>query len=121
MFRVFDDGIPKMVLSQRNHSSEAFRFNGSNESFRVCIQIGTACRQLHCLHAGGPKQRTEPFSKQWIAIVNEIATSTQKSVVDIRDIARNLPHPLTFGLLDNAGDLNSARLKIDDEEHKAPN
>ena len=50
--------------------------------------------------------------------MNEISSSIQKPCLDVRNIARNLLHPLTVRLLNNTGHFNFAGLQVDDEEYE---
>ena len=48
-FQIVTDA--EMILSQRNHPTEALAFDGANKAFGVGVQIRTPRRQLHRLHA----------------------------------------------------------------------
>lgn len=51
---------------------------------------------------------------------DDVASSAQPSPFRIREIARNLFHPFAIRLLRNPGNLDSANLQIEDEEHEIP-
>jgi hypothetical protein len=55
-----------------------------------------------------------------IAVLDEVASSVQESLIGIGEIARNLLHPFAIRLRGNSGNLNPASLEIDDEEHEVP-
>ena len=50
--------------------------------------------------------------------MDEVTAAVERTVVDIREVARNLRHPSAIRLLDNPSDLNPAGLEVDDEEHE---
>ena len=50
--------------------------------------------------------------------MDEVASSVQESILRIGEIARHLLHPFSIRLLANPGNLNSARLEVDDKEHE---
>ena len=120
MLCVFLHGFPKVALAQRDDLGQTLGFDGTNESLRVSIQIGASHRQLHCLHAGGLEKLPERPCEQRIAIVDEVESSVQESIISIGEIARNLLHPFSVRLRGNPGNLNPASLEVDDEKHEIP-
>ena len=52
-----------------------------------------------------------------IPIVDQEAFARQEAIVGIRDVAAHLAHPGGVGLRGDAGDLDSARRQLDEEEH----
>ncbi len=52
--------------------------------------------------------------------MNEVPDSVQKSILGIREVARDLLHPFSIRPPGNPGDLNPASPEVDDEEHEVP-
>jgi len=50
--RVFLHSFSKLALARWDELSQTLEIAGANESFGARIQIGTARRKLHALHAG---------------------------------------------------------------------
>jgi hypothetical protein len=71
------------------------------------VEIAGIAQQLHRLHTGGLEKLPERFCKQWITVVDEIASSVQESPVGIGEIARNLLHPFSIQLPARSPDLNA--------------
>ena len=120
VLRVFFHGFSKVALAQWNDLGQALGLDGANKSLRIRIQIGASRGKFHCLHAGGLEKLTECLREQRIAIVDEVASSVQESIIGIGEIARNLLHPFSIRLRGNPGNLNPASLEIDNEEHEIP-
>jgi hypothetical protein len=110
MLRVFLHGFPKVALAQRNDLGQTLGLDGANESLRVGVQVGASRRELHCLDAARIEKLPERLCEQWIAIVDEVASSVQESIIGIGEISRNLLHPFSIWLRDNPGNLDPANL-----------
>jgi hypothetical protein len=50
------------------------------------------------------------YPSQWVAIVDEVASSVQESIIGIGEIAHNLLHPFSIRLLGNPGNLSNSTL-----------
>jgi hypothetical protein len=82
-----------------------------NKSLRIRLQVGSARREFQSLQIGELEKFPERVSKQWITIVDEIASSNHESILGIHEVARDLLHSFSIRAPGNPGNLNSAVLK----------
>ena len=112
-----DDGI-EMSLAKWNNMPQALAFDGTNRSFGNRVQIGTVCRESREFDIGRGQQVLEVVRVQWVSVDDEVAESLEWTSHDVGQIARDLRHPLAVGTGDDARDVNSTCLQVDDEEHQ---
>jgi hypothetical protein len=110
------DRATKVPLAKRDHLRQALRLDRQDEALRVGVQVGTAGGQLDAGHAGATKAVAELNGEERISIVYQVAHALQDAVDGVGEIARHLLHPSAVRLPTDAGDLDTSRLDVDDEE-----
>jgi len=112
------DRSPQMTLAEWDDVPQAFLLNRANESFRERVQIRSPSRQQQELHARRIQETFEMRRVERIAIDNQIARAPERSGDGVREIARDLCHPLPVRLARDARNVDAARFQIDHEQHE---
>ena len=81
------DGTAQRLLAEENQPVEIFHFQGTEESFEVGIQIRTAWRQNHGLHAHACERRAEQGAELRVPVHEEIPLATEKTIFEMGEFA----------------------------------
>ena len=73
------------------------------------------------LHADRLEEVAEVLGEQRVAVVHEVALPGHEAIDAVREVSRDLLHPGAVRLAHDAGDLDAARLDVDDEEDEVAN
>ena len=76
-----------MPLSQRDDLGQTLGLDRAYEPFRIGIQIWASDGKLHGLHFRRIQDPAKRPREQWIAVVNEAASSVQEPLVAQSDVA----------------------------------
>ena len=60
----------KMRFTDRNDLCQALRFDRSNESLGICVQIRAAARKPHGMHSRTVEDFSEALREERIAVLN---------------------------------------------------
>src|SRR6516162_6008802 len=120
MLHEFLDGLPQGSFSEQDDPLEARFLDGSDEAFRVGIQIRRAWRQLNRLHSGAFQDLQEFSGEQRIPVMNQISLTDQKAFRSVTEVPSDLAHPEPLSIPRDSGDLNPTTRQVDEEEHQQP-
>jgi len=111
---------PERPLTNENQAVQTRFFDASYEALRVRVEIRGTGWQSDRFNTRAGQCLAERDREERIPIVDQEAFARQEAIVGIGDVATHLAHPRSVGLRRDAGDLDSARRQVDDEEHGKP-
>ena len=84
---------PKRCPSKEDYPTQALFLYGSDESFRIRIQIGRTRRQSNNVNTFAHEKSAECVGVFRISVEDQMLFAAQKASVRIGDVACNLRHP----------------------------
>jgi hypothetical protein len=116
VFDVRPNGISQRALAEENHASQALRFQRSEKSFDVSVQVWTLRRQYDRLHTRLCEHLAKRWAESTITIHEEILLVVEKTIFKIGQFTSLLLHPWFFGVRRVMDELDATRLQVDDEQ-----
>src|SRR5215472_11349638 len=93
MLHEFVDGLPQGAFSEQDDPLQARFLDGSDEAFRVGIQVRGAWRQFHALHSAALEGLLELYCEQRVPIMDQVSLPDQEPFLRITEVACDLTHP----------------------------
>ena len=110
------DCVSQHVLTEEDHSGEALGFQGSEESFQMCVQVRRTRWQAQTFHAFAFERAAKRFAELRIAIHDQVAFTVKKTIFRIGQVSGNDFHPGLIWIRCASGQVNAARLQLHDEQ-----
>ena len=105
-----------MSFAEQYDPVQTLRLRRKNESLSVGIQIWGACRKFESLSAAVLQHLAKRLGVQRVAVEDQLANALRETVFGIRQVPRDLLHPLPRGRVRDPNDFDLTRLDIDHEE-----
>src|SRR6516162_11441999 len=106
MLHEFLDSLPQGSFSEQDDPLQARFLDGSDEAFRVGIQVRRARWQFQRLHAAALQNLQEFRSEQRVAVMDQVSLPGQKAFLRVTEVPSDLTHPKAIRLPSHSGDLH---------------
>ena len=121
VLNVLVDRISEMPFTEDDHSIKALRFDRSDETLSVSVQVRTFRWEFHTTDTSSRERRRKLRRVQRVTIMNEVTFLEEESVKAVCQIPRHLVHPGSIWFWSDACDLNPTRRELDGEKHHVAN
>src|SRR6516165_11907972 len=118
MLHEFLDGLPQGSFSAQDDPLEARFLDGSDEAFRIGIQVRRARWQFQRLHAAALQNLQEFRSEQRVAVMDQVSLPGQKAFLRVTEVPGHLADPQPVRLPGDSTDLHPPTRQVDEEKHQ---
>src|SRR5215469_10737457 len=98
MLHEFLDGLPQGSFSEQDDPLEARFLDGSDEAFRIGIQVRRARWQFQRLHAAALQNLQEFRREQRVAVMDQVSLPGQEAFGSVTEVPSDLAHPKSIRL-----------------------
>src|SRR5215469_608538 len=116
MLYEFMDGLPQGPFSKQDDPLQARFLDGSDEAFRIGIQVRRARWQFQRLHAAALQKLQELRSEQRVAVMDQVSLPGQKAFLRVTEVPGHLTDPKPVRLPGDSTDLHPSTRQVDEEE-----